>query len=253
MKTAIYIGIVALAILFPNTFVSAQKVDPKDEQRLVDVRLLNERIKNAASLSKSATELQTKLINDHKTAIFEAVEIGDDSLMPLIEIYAELGMYNADTALAKSGRTEYLTKIIRQTDKNSRIQDRYIAIRKLILIANRDSYQRLYELLDDTEVPVSPSGDEIYQSIASLVINQLSQTVSNPPALRNIYDTTQRIKIWKKWFEEHKELTEGAETPKCDVVNTQTAKPMISKTDNSFAEKVLFADYLSIVLLGKLF
>jgi hypothetical protein len=258
MKTIIYITIIAITTLLAGNSIFGQERNLVREKEEKDFQVLQEKINQAVSLSKAAGELRIKLSTESisilgsRTVAIEAVKSGDATLMPLIEIYAELGWYHADTALAKSGRTEYLTKILSQTDKSKNIWIRYEAVKKLILIGNKIAYKRLLELLDDTSVPLESSGDAQFVPIAEFVIHKLSEVVANPPNQKDIYDTDKVILIWKKWFEEHKELTEGSETPKCDVV-TPTPKPMVSKTDNSFVNDILLTDYLSIVLLNKLF
>jgi hypothetical protein len=259
MKKITYITILAITILLSVNSIFGQERNLVREQEEKDFQVLQEKIKQASLISKTASELQIKLTTElgakmfgKRTVAFEAVKSGDTTVIPLLEIYADLGKYDADTALAKAGINKYLTKILKQTEKSEDMDTRYDAVRKLTLIGNKIAYKRLLELLDDTLVPVSSSNDYIYTPIWSTVMRELTETVSDPPNLKGIYDSDELRLIWKKWFDEHKELTEGAETPKCDVVNTPTAKP-INKVDNSFAEKILFTDYLSIVLLNKLF
>lgn len=274
MKTIIYIIVITASLSFAG-FVCGQERNLQLEANLDLMKKINQ----AASLSKAAGELRIKLNNRVKNVAVDAIKSGDVTLIPLLELYADNGIQrmsyseltrrtepwiieshkqdngDADVALAKSGRTEYLTKILSQTDKSKDIRIRYEAVRKLSLIGNKAAYKRLLELLDDISIPPSTSNasdfDELYSSISNVVMNSLTETVSEPPNLKDIYETDKRVLLWKKWFEEHKELTEGAETPKCNVA-TPTAKP-ISKTDNSFAKDILFTDYLSIVLLNKLF
>jgi hypothetical protein len=258
MKTIIYITIIAITVLLAVSSIFGQERNLVREQEERDFKLLQEKINHASMLSKAATELQRKLTTEvgvgifgRKTVAFDAIKSGDKTLIPLLEVYADLGEYDADVALAKAGRTEYLTQILNQTDKSKDERTRGEAVRKLFLIGNKVAYRRILELLDDTSSPPSPSNDVGLISMSEDIMYALAETVSDPPSLKNVYDTDKKILLWKKWFEEHKELTEGTETPKCDVV-TPTAKP-ISKTDNSFVNDILFTDYLSIVLLNKLF
>jgi hypothetical protein len=276
MKIINYIIIVMTASLSFVGFVCAQERDLQMEANLV----LIEKINKAASLSKAAGELQIKMNSGFKNAALDAIKSGDLTLIPLLELYADNGIqrmtYNklalrtelgiieyhkqqngdADVALAKLGRTEYLTRIINQTDKSKSLSVRYEAVRKLSLIGNKVAYRKILELLDETTVPLSNSNSsdfvEINSSMSDVVMNALAETVSDSPNLKDVSETDKKVLLWKKWFEQHKELTEGAETPKCDVV-TPTAKPMVSKTDDSFVKDILFTDYLAFVLLNKLF
>jgi hypothetical protein len=239
------------------------------------------KIDQASSLSKAAGELRRKLETGDKKAAFDAINSCDATLLPILELYADNGIQrmrfsefilrtepwfveyykqingDADAALAKSGRTEYMTRILHQTDKSKKIKIRYEAVRKLFLVGNKLAYIKIQELLDETAIPPPPSNSsdfvEINSPMSDVVMNALAETVSDPPNLKNVYETDKKILLWKKWFEKHKELTEGAEMPKCGVVNTPKLKPIISKTDNSYVNGILFTDYLSIVLLGKLF
>jgi hypothetical protein len=276
MKKIIYVTTLAILSLLLVNSVCGQERNLMLEQKQLESKALQEKFDQAASLSKAAGELRTKLENGVKNAAFDAVKSCDASLIPLLELYANNGIsrniyhgdtlqrmpyleeYNkqnngdADAALAKSGRTEYLTRILNQTDKSKNERVRGEAVRKLFLIGNKEAYKKLLELLDDTVVPQSHSDHVGLISISEGIMYKLAETEVNPPNLNNVDETDKKILLWKKWFEQHKELTDGAETLKCNVAPTPTAIPMISNTDNSFLKEALFTDYLSVLLLTNL-
>ena len=277
MKKIIYITVIAITVFLVVNSIFGQERNLVREQKQNELKVLQEKINQAASLSKAARELRTKLENGFKNAAFDAVKSDDATLIPLLELYADNGISqniysvetlrgmpwleeyhkqingDADAALAKAGRTDYLMRIIAQTDKSKYYVIREEALRKLFLIENKAAYRRILELLDDTTVPPSPSSDVGLISISEGIMYKLADTVSDPPNLKGIYDTDKKILLWKKWFEQHKELTDGAETPKCDVINTPTAQPISSNTNESFVKTVLLTDYFSITPLNKSF
>ncbi len=270
------VTIIVMTTLFFVNLIFGQEINLVLEQKQNELKVVKEKINQAASLSKAAEELRTKLENGVKNAAFDAVKSGDVSLIPLLELYADNGVsrniyygdtlqrmpyleeYNkqnngdADAALASVGRVEYLTRILNQTDKSKDERIRGEAVRKLFLIGNKTAYKKILELLDDTNVPPTSASDVGSISISEKIMYTLAGTVTNPPNLKDIYETDKKVLLWKKWFEQHKELTEDAETPKCDVVNTPTAKPISNKPSNSFTKRVLFTEYLSIILWNKL-
>ena len=274
MRKLNYIIVIALSTLIFVNSLFGQKVDVFQEEQIKANQVLAEKIKQATLASKAAGELQIKLNNGDKNAALDAVKLScDPTLIPLLELYADNGrsttMFSkkdllqmpwmpewyqqhngdADVALAKCGRTEYLTRILNQTDKSKDIYIRYEAVRKLGLIGNKVAYSRLLELLDDTVIPISPSDDVGLVSMADLVVDLLGRTVSDPPNTKGIYDIDKQILLWKKWFEEHKDLTEGAEKSKCDVVSA----PVKANTDNLFTGTFLFTDYVPIAFWHNLF
>jgi hypothetical protein len=243
--------ILILSILLISAFVYGQYRDPVHEKKYVENLILHEKIEQSASVSDATQDLRRKLGGNNVKGIIEAVKSCDTSFIPLLELFTQIKGSYADVALVRMGKTEYLKPLIDQTLLSEDWDVRYTAIKKLALTENKLAYKRLYELLDDTKTYKSDS-DEVFSTMPQIVMSELSEIVSNPPNLKSVYETDKRILLWKKWFEEHKELTEGTETPKCNVV-TPTPKPIVSKTDNSFVNDILFTDYLSIVLLNKLF
>jgi hypothetical protein len=247
VKKLLYITVIAITVLLSVNSNFGQERDLAQEKKYAEDSIFIDKILQAESVSDAARDLRRKLEKNDIRGVLEAVKSCDVSLIPLLELLANRkSWYFADLALVRMGKTEFLKPMIDQTLPSEDWDTRYTAIKKLALTENKQAFKRLLELLDDSKMPKSIADDIALSPMSEIVMNELSEVVSNPPNLKGIYETDKRVLLWKKWFYEHKELTEGAETPKCDV-NT-TAKPIISEAENSYVKRVLFTDYLSIVL-----
>jgi hypothetical protein len=220
----------------------------------------------AQETDSKAKQLEAKLNSGSITAetykaILEAGKSGDKSFIPYLKTLAsretttdyDTALHTiksyAQIALATLGDEEYLNKIVKEVDgENIFLQN--TAMERLAMVNNKLTYKTFYRLLDDTkyrqEIPTeaqlqkakelgatSRIGDVMLEPRSFFAMELLSKLVTNPPTSPNLEkkhsEKVSDIKLWKKWFEEHKELIDDAETPKCDVVNTPTAKPLISK------------------------
>ena len=215
--------------MFCLVAANAQEVDVFMERQRNANKILDEKINQLTSESKEANELWKKLVvNCQKSVVFEAAKSSDPAVIKLLELVADNGIArmavpeymlkeapilielwqqhncDADVALAKVGNTKYLNLILSQTDASKTPRIREEAVRKLILIDNNEAYKRLYELLDDTTVPKSEAADAPNMPIYESVIYGMETAVSNPPNIKKVYETKDRINLWKKWFKENK-------------------------------------------------
>jgi transcriptional regulator with PAS, ATPase and Fis domain len=229
MKTLSCILLFLTIQIFCEVAANAQEVDVFAEKQRNANKILEEKINQLTSESKEANELWRKLVVVcQNSVVFDAVKSSDAAVIKLLELVADNGiarmvvsehqlketawlielwqLYNcdADVALAKAGNTKYLNRIISQTDASKAHRIREDAVRKLVLIDNNVAYKRLYELLDDTTMPKSEGGDDQELPISESVMYEMEKAVSNPPNLKKVYETIDKINLWKKWFKENK-------------------------------------------------
>ena len=145
-----------------------------------------------------------------------ALQTDSDLLVKSIPSYAQI-------ALAKLGEESYLLPIVKKLDDpDIFVQD--VSIQRLSLVGGKRMYREFYRLLDDTkyryedvaEVDLQKmrdlgatglrKGDQILEPRSFAVMKLLSKMVGNPPVYCDIPPSEKHISLWKKWFEEHKEL-----------------------------------------------
>jgi hypothetical protein len=179
-------------------------------------------IENSTDTTKTLIE---KIKTEGQKAILDAGKSGDKSLVPYLKTLVNSA--SAQMALAKLGEDEYLNQILLETE-SSEINIQNFAIRKLAYVANKQAFRKLYKLLDnkkergkkecekeirkveETKSDTSKCGfccDVMVFSMASEVVRVLSKTIESPP-VKSSYGTDEDIQIWKKWFEENRELIE---------------------------------------------
>jgi hypothetical protein len=192
---------------------------------------------NDSKVKQLETQLNSGNITGKEYAtILEAGRTGDKSFIPYLKtlaskktsIYYDMSLHTiksyAQIALATLGDEEYLNKFIKDaTGDNLALQD--IGMERLAMVNNKLTYKVFYRLLDDTkyrqEIPTEAQlqyakeiggvcriGDVILVPRSFMVIRLLSKIVVNPPTSPNVEVKESDIKLWKKWFEEHKELIE---------------------------------------------
>src|SRR5262249_25121538 len=113
-------------------------------------------------------------------------------------------------ALAKLGDDQSFKDIIADLD-SPYIDVQYSVLEKLKYIGGKKSFKVLYRLLDDDQPPPPPrerGGDVAYYPLAIAAMNTLYDMVRDPPPRTLYYYSTEPVPIWKKWFENHKELLE---------------------------------------------
>lgn len=130
----------------------------------------------------------------------DAVLIGDRSVVPYLKARKELGLGPAqyiDLALVALGETQYVELAIEELkSKDPVIQ--YYAVWKLARFKTKESYRKLYELLDDnTNRDPNPDDDQPIETLSWVTKEMLSSTVENPP--KNQQDT----EAWKEWFKKN--------------------------------------------------
>jgi HEAT repeat protein len=229
MKKITYFVNAVLVGLFLINLGFSQELNSIRNQKINEIKQVEEKINQLSAKSKEADEIRKIIESGNKLTAFEKIKKDDESVIQLLEIYADKGVArmiyseetirqmpwiieyhqqsngDADVALAKLGRTEYLKRILSQTDKSKNILIRYEAIRKLILIDSKESYTKLYELLDDTNEIKSESDDVTFVSIAGFVIGELSKVVDCPPTEKGKFISNEMaVKLWKDWFKRQK-------------------------------------------------
>ncbi len=216
-----------LAITLLTIFVYANLVLAQNTEQLSVEQQLKEKLKCV-------------ITSDLMKAMLDAGKKGDKSIIPDLKKIASretdsdynIALYTtksyAQIALAMLGDEEYLNKIVGDIDgENIFLQN--TAMERLAMVNNKLTYKTFYRLLDDTkyrqEIPteaqlqyakkiggVSRVGDVMLEPRSFFAMYFLSKLVANPPTLPNSEkkhsEKLSDIQIWKKWFEEHKELIE---------------------------------------------
>ena len=165
-------------------------------------------------LSESAKELKSKVEDGNYDAILEAGNSDDKSLIPYLKSMTlnskdkwneASRAFKAQIALAKLGDQDAFNEILAETDApEPYVQDS--ALKKLSLVGGNKSFKKLYSLLDDFSDRKGEAIDVIYFPRGSLAITLLSQMVSDPPTNPKRYGMQEDVKLWKAWFEKHKQL-----------------------------------------------
>lgn len=130
---------------------------------------------------------------------------GETRIVPYLKAHLEQYRVCNDeiqVALVKLGEDEYYQRIlleIRSDEPSFRVR----AIRKLAQIKSKESYRKLYELLDDTSGSKQGS-DYVIAPLNHYVMESLLQTVEDPPTGSKRYDP----EVWKAWFEKNRHLIE---------------------------------------------
>lgn len=199
----LFIGILA-ALAMPAGAQRSEDVEKlrrhneqnRQNQAAIDDALL--RSVTAVAIHKSTGDERIRLLS-------EAVRTRDLSVIPYLRALIKAnwdGLFDVDVTLVKLGEMDIFDKIVRDT-RSDVPRDRYTAIAKLAQIKSKDSYRKLYELLDDESFPKGRvDGDSILQSTSALVMDQLSITVANPPKGSDRFDKN----AWKAWFEKNRHL-----------------------------------------------
>lgn len=186
----------------------------KEQIRYEEKRRLYET--NRAAMEKSfidypqAKDLRDVLMSattsqDCSQAIYPFVEQNERRIIPYLKTHLEL--YNVckseiNVALVRMGEDEYYQRILSELKSDVPVV-RVKAIEKLSLLKSKESYRKLYELLDDTSGGKSGS-DYIVRQMNYYVMDRLLRTVENPPTGPTRYDPA----VWKAWFEKNKHLIE---------------------------------------------
>ncbi len=148
--------------------------------------------------------------------IVEATKTEDPALIPHLKVLAsdekwrsmrDRAEFQAHVALAKLGEPFALPEIFSEVDSRDYLT-RSGAVAKLAQIGNRDSYRKLFALLDDTTVrDDNKAMDVIIHPNSELVMEELGSIFKDVPRKPNgvvSYDTP----AWKEWFAKNKHLIE---------------------------------------------
>jgi len=132
-----------------------------------------------------------------RNAVNDAVKTGDKSLVPYLKMRMQCYFgptHSLDIALVALGETQYVDKAIKQVETGNHVV-RYWAVWKLVRFKTKESYQKLYELLDDDKIPDQHKAkDASVGSLSEVTKTHLFREVDNPPSDR--YST----EAWKAWF-----------------------------------------------------
>lgn len=119
----------------------------------------------------------------------------------------------AQIALAKLGEQDAIEQIYSEVEIND--SSYLVGMKKLFLIGGKIAIKKFYLLLDDNSQveikkdyskPEVPVNDVFYYPKSTMAIYYLSQSVSNPPTRSGV--PSNKVSLWKEWFERHKELIE---------------------------------------------
>jgi hypothetical protein len=162
---------------------------------------------NPASIALHQRLSNTVVENERISFIQEAVRAGDRSVVPYLKARLEGGFGPAnylDVGLVALGESSYVDKAIEELKSNNYVVQ-VDAIWKLTRFKTKESYRKLYDLLDDmTNRDPDPNDDALYRPLAYVVMDELSSTVENPPKGKGSNDAA----AWKAWFARNKQLIE---------------------------------------------
>ena len=136
----------------------------------------------------------------------EAVKTGDRSIVPYLNARWEMGLGPAqhlDIALVALGETQYVDKTIEDL-KSEDAAIRYYAVWRLARFNTKESYRKLYELLDDDASRDDHRGadDYVIMPMSWVTMEILRSTVKGPPRGKDAADRA----AWKAWFQKNKHL-----------------------------------------------
>jgi hypothetical protein len=103
-------------------------------------------------------------------------------------------------ALVHLGETQYVDEAVKEL-KSSDAMDRHYAVWKLARFKTRESYRKLYELLDDnTNRDHDPFDGQNVLPLSWVTIEVLLTIEKDPPKVKERHDT----EGWKAWFVKNK-------------------------------------------------
>ncbi|MEP6848854.1 MAG: hypothetical protein ABI999_08345 [Acidobacteriota bacterium] len=109
-----------------------------------------------------------------------------------------------DLALVALGEIQYIDKAIEEL-KSEEYVVQVDAIWRLARFKTKESYRKLYELLDDeTNRATSRDTHSIVRTLADVTKDELLATVEDPPKGKDAHDTA----AWKAWFAKNKQPIE---------------------------------------------
>ena len=178
-----------------------------EKQRRDDEALVATANANPASKALDRRLASTVVDRERVEILQEAVKTGDRGIIPYLKARRELGLGPAqhlDLALVALGETQYVDNAIEDL-KSSAYVIQVDAIWRLARFKTKESYRKLYELLDDeTNRATALDTHSIVRTLASVTKDELLATVEDPPKGKDAYDTA----AWKAWFAKNKQLIE---------------------------------------------
>lgn len=202
MKKNIFLLICMCLLIFSSVVLGQNNDSTADfEKQRRDYQALE----TAIDLSSASRAMHERFINDREGSdgvkiLQDAVTIGDRSVVPYLKARKELGLGPAqylDIALVALGEKQYVDLAINEL-KSENATVRYYAIWKLARFKTKESYRKLYELLDDVTVrDPDPDDDQPIETSSWVTKEILFTTVQNPPSSR------QSTEAWKEWFKKH--------------------------------------------------
>lgn len=200
--------------------ISAAQDNSYAEQRMRANQKDKESLAEAIKDSLAAEELYLKVNTGDTDSILKAAETGDKSLIPYFKLLADnksarshpdSASFYAHIALVKFNDEVAFNEINEELkDSNPFVQDG--AIKKLAVAGTKKAFQKLYELLDDTETrKPNPllAEDVVYApNNAVVAMFELAEVVDNPPIQKNTVPSVKDIPLWKDWFGKNRHLIE---------------------------------------------
>lgn len=202
MKKSIFLIICGWLMIFSSVVLGQNNGSTADfEKQRRDYQALE----TAIDLSVASKAIHERFINDPDgrngiKILQDAVTTGDRSIVPYLKARKELGLGPAqylDIALVALGETQYVDLAIEEL-RSENAAVRYHAIWRLARFKTKESYRKLYELLDDVAVrDPNPDDDQPIETLSWVTKEILFTTVENPPSSR------QSTEAWKTWFKEN--------------------------------------------------
>jgi HEAT repeat protein len=200
-------NLIFLGLIFFSTGILAQNVRHAEvsSASVEKSRRDQENLERTADLSPASRALHESLSrpisdSDRAKLVQDAVIIGDRSVIPYLKARLEGGYgppHHLDIALVSLGETQYVDKAIKELESEDYMTKVY-AIWKLARFKTKESYRKLYELLDDvTPRDDYPEDDAIIQTLSVVTKRQMASAVENPPSDQ---DSTA---AWKEWFKKN--------------------------------------------------
>jgi len=156
----------------------------------------------AIALSLSSKDLHERFIktsvsNEEVRILQDAVKSGDRSIVPYLKARRQLGLGPAqhiDIALVALGEMQYFDLAVKESNSED-AATRYWAIWRLARFKTKESYRKLYELLDDNTDRDDGQGDDYVIMPVSWVTKEiLSSEFKDAPKY------TESTEAWKEWF-----------------------------------------------------
>ena len=183
------------------------------------------------NVQQLAEKIKTVSTSESLEAILAAGKSGNKHYIPFLRTIAEPEKVSyafktipayAQVALAQLGDEGYLSLILSEVDSED-IFLQNAGIEKLSLVGGSAAFRTFFRLLDDVKTRreiaseeekanarahgfTVRKGDEILDPRSILAMKKLSRMVADPPIAPDATPTLDDIKVWKDWFQAHRDL-----------------------------------------------